>query len=226
MVNNTISLRLCFTTWSDETSDREDPEFYQPEFIELENQLVAENAVRLDEVVVFSDLSWTPSKSDEPFLYIDIASVNIRTGDIQPVEMPESEAPSRARKKVREGDIILSTVRPERNAVAFIRADLDGAICSNGFAVIKPLRSVDAYSLYGFLKSRYFIAQAVRRSTASMYPAVAEECLKDVLVPRQIIENSKELSKAVKTAFQEQERFITRLREVGEEVDRLLSGKS
>ena len=58
-----------------------------------------------------------------------------------------------------------------------------------------------------------------------MYPAVAEECLKDVLVPRPILDSSKELSIAVQTAFQEQERFLARLQEVGEEVDRLLAGK-
>lgn len=220
---NVIALQLCFTTWSDETTDREDPEFYQPEFIALERKLAEQKSPRLDDVATFSELSWSPSKTDRAFLYIDIASVNIRTGDVQPIEMPESEAPSRARRKVKQGDIIVSTVRPERNAVAFIREDLAGAVCSNGFTVLTAKKGVDPYSLYAFLKSKYFVFQAVRRSTASMYPAVAEECLRDVLVPQQIIDNSKALSRVVRAAFQEQDRFLARLCEVGEEVDRLLS---
>ena len=62
----------------------------------------------------------------------------------------------------------------------------------------------------------------MRHSRVSMYPAVAEECLRDVLVPRQIVENSKASSRVVRAAFQEQERFLARLREVGEEVHRML----
>jgi hypothetical protein len=217
-------LKLCFVTWSDETADREDPEFHQPEFVALEQKLARQMALRLEDVVEFSNRPWSPGQTDRPFLYVDIASVNISTGDVQPVEMPEAEAPSRARKRLQEGDIIVSTVRPERNAVAFIREDLDQAVCSTGFAVLTPKAGIDSYSLYAFLKSKYFVFQAVRRSTASMYPAVAEECLRDVLVPRQIIENSKTLSTAVRSAFAEQERFLARLREVAEGVERLLGG--
>jgi type I restriction enzyme S subunit len=220
---NTIDLRLCFVTWSDETSDREDCEFYQPEYIALERALAKQKALSLEDVADFAQRVWSPSLSDQPFRYIDIASVNIRTGDVQAIEMPEAEAPSRARKRVEVGDIIVSTVRPERNAVAFIREDLAGSICSTGFAVLTPRAGIDPYALYAFLKSPYFIAQAVRRSTASMYPAVAEEALKDVLVPRRIIEQAEELSRAVRAAFQVQERFLTRLRDVSAHVERLVN---
>jgi type I restriction enzyme S subunit len=210
-------------TWSDETQDREDPEFYQPEYLELERILRVGGAMRLDEVATFSDRTWVPSQTDTPFSYIDIASVNIRTGDVQSVELPEAEAPSRARRKVREGDLIVSTVRPERNAVALIHKDLDGAVCSTGFTVLRPMEGVDAHALYAFLKSRYFICQAVRRSTASMYPAVAEECLREVLVPRPVIDLGKQLGAVVRTAFAEQQRFLARLREVAGRLEELVS---
>jgi type I restriction enzyme S subunit len=170
-------------------------------------------------------MAWTPSQSEQLFSYIDIASVNIRTGDVQAIEMAEAEAPSRARKRVQKGDIIVSTVRPERNAVAFIRGELDSSICSNGFAVLTPRSGTDPYALYAFLKSSYFIIQAVRRSTASMYPAVAEECLKGVLVPRQIIEDGEQISRAVRAAFQEQERFLARLRDVSTYIEQLLTAR-
>jgi type I restriction enzyme S subunit len=220
---NTANLQACFVTWSDQTSDREDCEFYQPEYLALERKLAKQDARRLEEVVHFAQRTWTPSRSEQLFSYIDIASVHIRTGDVQAIELPEAEAPSRARKRVQQGDIIVSTVRPERNAVALIKAELDGAICSTGFAVLSPRMGVDPYSLYAFLKSPYFIAQAVRRSTASMYPAVAEESLRDVFVPRQIFDEAEDLSKAVRAAFQERERFLARLQEVSALVERLVS---
>jgi type I restriction enzyme S subunit len=219
----TQTLQLTFTTWSDETGDREDPEFYQPEYLALENSLMRQQALRLDELVNFGQQVWTPSKSEQPFLYIDIASVNIRTGDIQAIEIPELEAPSRARKKVRTGDLLVSTVRPERNAVGLIAAELDGAVCSTGFAVLKPKVGIDPFCLYPFLKSRFFIMQAVRRSTASMYPAVAEESLRDIWVPRQIVESGARISKLMLNAFETQKKFLAQMRELELNVEALVS---
>ncbi len=174
---NPHDLQLAFVTWSDETSDREDPAVLPADYLALEHSLESQGAHRLECVADFMQRAWSPSKTDRPFIYIDIASVNIRTGDLQPIEIPENEAPL-IRKKLCAGDIIVSTVRPERNAVAFVGDEYDGAICSTGFAVLKAKSGLDPYTLYAFLKSRFFIVQAVRRSTASMYPAVAEESLK------------------------------------------------
>jgi len=220
---NLAELQTCFLTWSDETADREDCEFYQPEYLALEQTLTTAKSLLLEDLATFAQRTWLPTSSDQPFLYIDIASVNIRTGDLQPIELPEADAPSRARKRVQQGDMIVSTVRPERNAVAHIPAELDGAICSTGFAVLSPKKGVDPFSLYAFLKSPYFICQAVRRSTASMYPAVAEESLKDILVPRQIVDRSQDLSSAVRAAFEERKRFLRRLEDISQQVERLLA---
>ena len=46
------------------------------------------------------------------FSYIDIASVDIINGIIRAKKVKKSEAPSRARKVVKEGDVIISSVRP------------------------------------------------------------------------------------------------------------------
>ena len=163
-------------------------------------------------MVDFAQHIWTPSRSERPFLYIDIASVNIRTGDIQPIEIPELDAPSRARKKVRAKDLLVSTVRPERNAIALIPSELDGAVCSTGFAVLKAKTGIDPFSLYAFLKSRFFVVQAVRRSTASMYPAVAEDTLRDIWVPQQIIDNGANIRKLVSDAFDIQRQVLAKIR--------------
>lgn len=83
---------------------------------------------------------------------------------------------------VKEKEIVLSTVRPNRNAVTIIPRELEGEICSTGFAVIKA-EKINPYFLFVFLKTKYATDQLVRQTMASMYPAVFEEDIGSVLVP-------------------------------------------
>ena len=55
-----------------------------------------------------------------------------------PSELLGEEAPSRARKEVKADDILVSTVRPNLNAVAQVPQELDGEIASTGFCVLRP----------------------------------------------------------------------------------------
>jgi type I restriction enzyme S subunit len=72
------------------------------------------------------------------FIYVDVSAVNasakVITGS---KELAVSEAPSRAQTIVRAGDIIVSNVRPNLNAVAKVDAVHDGAVCSSAFTALR-----------------------------------------------------------------------------------------
>lgn len=92
---------------------------------------------------IITDKRNPTSTPDEPFLYVDISSVDVTTGMItNPQQLLGEEAPSRARKVIREGDIIISTCRPTRGAVAVVPKELDNQICSTGFSVIRAKESI------------------------------------------------------------------------------------
>ena len=77
------------------------------------------------------------SRGNEPkqINYVNIASVS--TGHIDKIEpMSFSDAPSRARRIVRHGDVIWSTVRPNRKSYCIIYQPQPDLIVSTGFAVI------------------------------------------------------------------------------------------
>lgn len=77
-------------------------------------------------------------KPDDFFEYVDIAGIDNQTGRIkESKELLGKEAPSRARREIREHDIIVSTVRPNLNATALIPKELNNQICSTGFCVIR-----------------------------------------------------------------------------------------
>ena len=76
---------------------------------------------------------------DLEFYYVDIGNVALETGIIDCVHMTFANAPSRARKLVKPGDIIVSTVRTYLKAVACIPEDTERLVVSTGFAVLPSL---------------------------------------------------------------------------------------
>src|ERR1051325_9740954 len=76
--------------------------------------------------------------SDYEIVYVDISSVDGINGITVKEMMPFANAPSRARRRVRAGDVIISTVRTYLRAIACIRNPEENLIASTGFAVIRP----------------------------------------------------------------------------------------
>jgi type I restriction enzyme S subunit len=83
--------------------------------------------------------TYNPSnKSDVNFTYIDISSIDCVTKSIgSPKTLKGKDAPSRARKRIFQNDIILSTTRPNLNAVAIVPKEYDCQVCSTGFCVLR-----------------------------------------------------------------------------------------
>ena len=72
--------------------------------------------------------------------YIDIGNTNDKGEFLELQEIEFSEAPSRARRKVEDGDTIISTVRTYLRAIAFIEQPKENLIVSTGFAVLNPIK--------------------------------------------------------------------------------------
>jgi type I restriction enzyme S subunit len=126
-------------------------------------------------------------KGNEPgeVNYVDIASVS--TGTIDEVRLLSfAEAPGRARRIVRHGDIIWSTVRPNRKSYSLVLNPLENMIASTGFAVISGTKAPFTY-LYHALTTEDFVGYLVNHATGSAYPAVNSGDFEkaNILVPSQ-----------------------------------------
>ena len=103
--------------------------------------------------------------------YVDIGSVHPVNGITSSEAMVFEDAPSRARRIVRDGDTIVSTVRTYLRAIAPIRDPVPNTIVSTGFAVVRP-RSVSPRFMSFALSEPGFIEAIVARSVGVSYPAV------------------------------------------------------
>lgn len=130
--------------------------------------------------------TWIPGSSrQEEFTYIDISSIQQETKSIEGARMlPCSEAPSRARQLVADGDVLVSTVRPNLNSVAAVPPQLDGATASTGFCVLRPEPSV-LYTrfLFHWVKSPRFVDDMTRKATGASYPAISDRIVLDSRMP-------------------------------------------
>jgi type I restriction enzyme S subunit len=128
--------------------------------------------------IVASAANWMPERDDpnREFTYIDLTAVDQDAKAITGArKLPCAEAPSRARQMVSAGDVIVSTVRPNLNAVARVPPELDGATASTGFCVLRPRPDrLDSNYLFHWARSPRFVGEMVRRAAGASYPAVTD----------------------------------------------------
>ncbi len=128
---------------------------------------------RLKNIASCNDESLTENTDPQyEILYIDISSVNLNQGITHKEALPFEKAPSKARRIVRHGDTIVSTVRTYLKAIAPIIEPDENLIVSTGFAVIRPLKSYSYRFLGYFLQTEGFVGQVVANSVGLSYPTI------------------------------------------------------
>jgi type I restriction enzyme, S subunit len=133
---------------------------------------------RLKDVARFIDDALSETTDPEfEFRYIDIGNVSSAGHILGEDRVLFAEAPSRARRRVKPGDSILSTVRTYLRAVALIEPPTDDLIVSTGFAVLRPEPLVEPAFLWRVLQSEFFIQSVVANSDGVSYPAISPDDL-------------------------------------------------
>jgi type I restriction enzyme S subunit len=142
--------------------------------------------------------TWSPAREapDQLFNYIDIGSVSQTTKSIIPNgSILGSDAPSRARQLIQAGDVLVSTVRPNLNAVAYVGDEMDGATASTGFCVLRPQsEKLDGRYLYHWVMTSQFVEEMVRQATGQSYPAVSDKIVKSSLIPLPPLDKQKRIA--------------------------------
>lgn len=142
-------------------------------------------------------------EKDRHIWYVDISSIDNETNTIAaPKRMRLAEAPTRARQKIRLGDVLFSTVRPYLRNIAFVEGVLDGEIASTGFAVLRGVSGID--SRYVFYKSisNKFVSALTGEQYGVSYPAVKREQVWEQPFELTSIEEQSEIVRILDTNFQ------------------------
>lgn len=158
---------------------------------------------RVDEVADIAKDKRDPGREPETaFQYIDISAVDVAVGLVSnPQDMEGSEAPSRARKVVRAFDVIVSTCRPTRGAIAVIPARLHDQVASTALSVVRPHEGVNPFYLHYALRLPSTLEQFRKWSTGSSYPAILDSDVKKTLIPIPTTDIQDEIAARVMSAL-------------------------
>lgn len=115
--------------------------------------------------------------------YIDTASAN--EGRLERVQkLNLAEAPSRARRIVKDNNILYSTVRPNLKHFVFIEKSKPNLIASTGFAVIECKEEIEPRFLYAFLTTNSVVdyLMSIAEGQASTFPAFNPEAIEQIKI--------------------------------------------
>lgn len=130
-------------------------------------------------------VSIDPTKTpDQAFRYVDIGSIDNRTQTItDPKSFLGRDAPSRARRLIRSGDTLFSTVRTYLKNIAAVPDELNGELTSTGVAILRPGDAVDAGYLFRWACSDDFVGALSSAQDGTMYPAVSDRDVAAASIP-------------------------------------------
>lgn len=128
---------------------------------------------------------WGQKIPDMDFTYIDVSAIDNSIGEItNPTILNAGDAPSRARKIVKKGTVLYSTVRPYLKNICVVNEDFDPApIASTAFAIIYPYLQMPGKYFYYYFRSPFFIRYVESVQTGIAYPAINDKQFFDALIP-------------------------------------------
>jgi len=165
-----------------------------PRFRRIIEEIKKISHAQLGDIVSFSKETTDFSEySSGSFEYLEISGITPGINFYKTVTTEVKNAPSRAKMKTHIGDIVISTTRPHRGAVAEIVNG--GIIASTGFSIIRNISSqIDKTWLLHVLLSEVCLQQMLQRSSGGNYPAIIEDEIKRICIP--IVSKEKQVSMA------------------------------
>ncbi len=139
---------------------------------------------------------------DDEFEYIDVSSVSRTTFSIdKTTRLRGIDAPSRARRHVKSGDVLFATIRPTLQRVAIVPDNLDGQVCSTGYFILRPKAEVDNRFLYYYLFTDSFMSEMERRQKGASYPAVNDGDVREQIITFPVVAEQKRIVAILDEAF-------------------------
>ena len=179
---------------ANKTSNEKIAELKQLNEFCLSNQKIfGENVVKeLGEISIINPENMKSGQYTE-INYIDIASV--KGGQILELQKLTNDFPSRAKRIVKKGDILYSSVRPNLKGYVYISDDIQNGIASTGFANIrvKEPNTILSKYLYYIMTSDYVSDDLISKAKGAQYPAVSFDDFETIKIQVPSVECQKEI---------------------------------
>ncbi len=214
-----IETKNSYSINYNELNGRFDYDYYSPHNKKLIELIEKNNAIRLCDIVqIVKTKSKKLANKNLTIEYVELSDVNTPSLEIiNSTEMSVYELPSRASYEINKGDIITAiagnSIGSRKHATALVNSDFDGAICTNGFRVLRNFK-IDPYYLLYYLKSKYFLNQISMLRTGAAIPNISDDDFKNLLISIPSEEVISEISEKVKRSFELREKSKSELNSI------------
>ena len=153
--------------------------------------------VILKELIKTNTQSYQKSDNWNYINYLDTGNLTENViNEIIRLDPNKDKIPSRAKRKVKIGDILYSTVRPNQRHYGYIEKKYDNLLVSTGFVVIEPDKSkVNWKYLYYYLTQDNVISylQTIAENTVATYPSISPKDIENLLVDFPSLDNQEKI---------------------------------
>ena len=169
---------------------RLDAEYYQKKYEDYLNKIYSyKNGLKyFKDVCNLKDKNFKPS-DEKIYKYIELANIG-KTGDITGCTISKGkDLPTRARRKVKENDVIISSIEGSLDSCALITNEYDDALCSTGFYVINS-NEINSETLLILFKSDLMQNLLKKGCSGTILTAINKAELEQIPIP--LIEKHKQ----------------------------------
>jgi len=225
--NNEENLWAVVNASEIKKAQRMDAEYFQPKYKKLTDAIQKKGAKLLREVIENVPAKFDPSvKPCENFKYIELSNIDSSIGVIDGFsEVSGKEAPGRAKRILKKGDVIVSSVEGSLGKVAITDNEQEGYLASTGFFQFRS-KEILPEVLLALAKSIVFKMQLEKMCAGTILTAVPKESINEVFVPilsksiqqkiSDLVRRSHESRKKAKELLEEAKRKVEELIEKGD----------
>lgn len=166
------------------SANRYDAEYFQPKYDEIIKKIksYSNGWDTVDNIIEINDKNVTP-KDNEEYKYIELSNIS-NNGEITGATIDIGKnLPTRARRFVKAGELIVSSIEGSLNSIALITAEYNKSFCSNGFYVLKS-DFYNSETLLCLLKSIIGQMQLKKGCSGTILTAISKEELNKIILPK------------------------------------------
>ena len=177
--NNPVSVKKLSESFY--KTGRLDADYYQPKYDEY-YRLVCSYPKGYSLVKdAFIQVYDKCDRTNSCYPYVEIGDVNLNCGNAFFNYIDTEQLPDNAKIMTKKGDIVVSTVRPNRGAVAIL--DTDGLLVSGAFTVLRQKSNYKKETLQVLLRTDMYRDWLLRYNVGTSYPVIKDEDVLNMPIP-------------------------------------------
>ena len=198
--NENISIKSFKDSFGN--SGRLDSEYYQPKYDEIIEKIKSYKGgfEFLKTACILKDTNYSP-KDKEYYKYIELSNIGNNGNITDFIYELGQDLPSRARRKIKTNDVIVSSIEGSIDKIALVAKEFDNALCSTGFYVLNS-KKINSETLLVLFKNRAFQQILKQNCSGTILTAINKDEFLNIIIPIIEIPTQTKIEEKIKKSFE------------------------